>query len=224
MDARILIIDDDAKIAAMMRRGLSFEGFEVSVAASGKEGLYHIAQNEPDLVILDVNMPQMDGHEVCCKIRKVSRIPILMVTGRDSVADKVAGLEIGADDYLVKPFAFEELVARVRALLRRIIKDEGGEQLQFADLSLDINTREIKRGNRAIELSTTEYNLLLYLMSNPQKVLTRELLMEKVWGYDFQGESNVLEVYIGYLRHKLEANGEKRLIQTVRGAGYVLKE
>lgn len=224
MDARILIIDDDAKIAAMMRRGLSFEGFEVSVAASGKKGLTHIAQNEPDLVILDVNMPQMDGHEVCCKIRKGSRIPVLMVTGRDSVADKVTGLEIGADDYLVKPFAFEELVARVRALLRRIVKEEGGEQLQFADLSLDINTREIKRGNRSIELSATEYNLLFYLMSNPQKVLTRELLMEKVWGYDFQGESNVLEVYVGYLRHKLEADGEKRLIQTVRGTGYVLKE
>lgn len=224
MGARILIIDDDPKISAMMRRGLTFEGYEVEVTNNGLEGLRHTVENEPDLILLDVNMPGINGHEVCRRIRKGSKIPILMVTGRDSVADKVEGLELGSDDYLVKPFAFEELVARIKALLRRIVKDEVVQLLQYDNLSLDLNTRLVKRGNRQIELSTTEYNLLFFFLSNPQKVLTRELIMERVWGYDFQGESNVLEVYVGYLRHKLEANGEKRLIQTVRGVGYLLKE
>jgi two-component system, OmpR family, response regulator MprA len=224
VSAKILVIDDDHKITAMIRRGLTFEGYEVTVAHSGREGLLHILDHPTDLVILDVMMPEMDGLEVCRRLRKDGNIPVLMVTGKDSVSDRVEGLETGADDYLVKPFAFEELVARVKALLRRTEKKSNVDLLHFADLTLDLASRSAIRNERQIDLSTTEFNLLLLFMQNPKRVLSRELIMEKVWGYDFQGESNVLEVYVGYLRHKLEEKTETRLIHTVRGAGYVMKE
>lgn len=224
MLAKILVIDDDKKIAAMMRRGLTFEGFEVAVAHDGREGLLQILDHRPDLVILDVMMPGIDGLEVCRRLRKEDNVPVLMVTGRDSVADRVEGLETGADDYLVKPFAFQELVARVKALLRRTDGRTAGDLLAFADLTLDLASRSASRNGRQVDLSTTEFNLLTYFIENPKRVLTRERIMEHVWGYDFEGESNVLEVYVGYLRHKLEEQGECRLIHTVRGAGYVMKE
>jgi two-component system, OmpR family, response regulator MprA len=224
MTAKILVVDDDNKIATMIRRGLTFEGYEVTVANNGRECLLKILESPPDLVILDVMMPGIDGFEVCRRLRLDGNIPILMVTARDAITDKVKGLETGADDYLVKPFAFEELVARVRALLRRTENNLSTDYLHFADLTLNLASHSAIRKNRQIELSTTEFKLLNLLMENPKRVLSRDLLMEKVWGYDFQVESNVLEVYIGYLRHKLELDSESRLIHTVRGAGYVLKE
>ena len=224
MTAKILVIDDDQKIATMVKRGLTFEGYEVVVANNGREGLMEILEQPPELIILDVMMPGIDGLEVCRRIRKDGNIPILMVTGRDSVADRVEGLETGADDYLVKPFAFEELVARVKALLRRTDKNNTGDFIQFSDLTLDLASRIAIRNGRQIELSTTEFNLMELFMQNPKRVLSRDLIMEKVWGYNFQGESNVLEVYVGYLRHKLEENSEERLIHTMRGSGYVMKE
>lgn len=208
----------------MMRRGLTYEGYDVVVAENGREGLLKVLEDTPDVVILDVMMPGIDGLEVCRRLRKEDNIPILMVTARDTVADRVQGLETGADDYLVKPFAFEELVARVKALLRRSASEKEKERLQFSDVILDLNTRTAYRGERMIELSTTEFDLFSFFISNPQRVLTRDLIMEKVWGFDFEGESNVLEVYVGYLRRKLEEQGEPRLIHTVRGAGYVMKE
>ena len=225
MSAKILVVDDDQKITTMMRRGLTFEGYDVDVANSGRECLMKVLENEPDLVILDVMMPDMDGLEVCRRLRKDGKIPILMVTARDSVTDRVNGLETGADDYLIKPFAFAELVARVKALLRRTEQaDNAADVLHFADLTLDLAAHSAIRNKRQIELSTTEFNLLKLFMQNPKRVLSRDLIMEKVWGYDFQVESNVLEVYVGYLRHKLELNSEPRLIHTVRGTGYVLRE
>lgn len=227
VSAQILIIDDDKTVSTMMRRGLTYEGYDAMVADNGKDGLLHILNAPPDLVILDVMMPGIDGLEVCRRLRKDGNIPVLMVTARDSVADRVLGLETGADDYLVKPFAFEELAARVKALLRRAEKskeEDRKERLTFSDLILDLNTREAARGSRKIELSTTEFHLLSCFLNHPRQVLLRETLLEKVWGFDFQGESNVLDVYVGYLRHKLELHGEKRLIHTVRGAGYVMKE
>lgn len=224
MAAKIIVIDDDLKIASMMRRGLTFEGFDVKVANNGREGLMQILEQLPDLVILDVMMPGIDGLEVCRRLRKDGNIPILMVTGRDSVSDRVAGLDTGADDYLVKPFAFEELVARVRALLRRTDNQNTEDFIRFSDLTLDLASRSAVRNERIIELSTTEFNLLELFMQNPKRVLARDLIMEKVWGYNFQGESNVLEVYVGYLRQKLEQQKEPRLIHTVRGLGYVMKE
>ncbi|MEQ6390258.1 response regulator transcription factor [Bacillaceae bacterium S4-13-58] len=226
MTSTILIIDDDHKIAAMMRRGLTFEGYNVLVSHSGKEGLLQLLEENVDLVILDIMMPGIDGIEVCRRIRKEDNIPVLMVTAKDAVSDRVTGFEMGADDYLIKPFAFEELVARVKALLRRV--STGGEQtldfIVFSDLTLDTAGHVAIRKGREIELSTTEYNLLKIFMDNPRRILSRDLIMEKVWGYDFSGESNVLEVYVGYLRNKLESQDEKRLIHTVRGSGYVLKE
>ncbi len=226
MTSTILIIDDDHKIAAMMRRGLTFEGYNVLVSHSGREGLLQLLEENVDLVILDIMMPGINGLEVCRRIRKEDNIPVLMVTAKDAVSDRVTGLEMGADDYLIKPFAFEELVARVKALLRRV--STGGEQtldfILFSDLTLDTAGHIAIRNGREIELSTTEYNLLKLFMDNPRRVLSRDLIMEKVWGYDFSGESNVLEVYVGYLRNKLESQNEKRLIHTVRGSGYVLKE
>ncbi|WP_394237586.1 response regulator transcription factor [Niallia oryzisoli] len=224
MCAKIVVIDDDQKIASMIRRGLTFEGYEVLVANNGREGLMKILEQPPDLVILDVMMPGIDGLEVCRRLRKDGNIPILMVTGRDSVADRVEGLETGADDYLVKPFAFEELVARVKALLRRTENNIAKDYIHFSDLTLNLASHSAKRNGRLIELSTTEYNLLELFMQNPKRILSRDLIMEKVWGYNFKGESNVLEVYVGYLRHKLENQNEPRLIHTVRGSGYVMKE
>lgn len=224
MTARVLLIDDDQKITSMMKRGLTFEGFDVDVANNGREGLMHVIEQPPDLVILDVMMPGIDGLEVCRRLRREGNIPILMVTGRDTVADRVEGLETGADDYLVKPFAFEELVARVKALLRRTDNSTTGELIQFDDLTLNLASRTAVRGGRQIDLSTTEFNLLVLFMQNPNRVLSRDLIMEKVWGFNFQGESNVLEVYVGYLRNKLEKQNEKRLIHTMRGSGYVMKK
>jgi two-component system response regulator MprA len=221
---RILVVDDDAKIRSVVRRGLAYEGYRVIEAASGEEGLQKAREHLPQLVILDVMMPGIDGLEVTRRLRAAGdEVAILMLTARDEVKDRVEGLETGADDYLVKPFSFEELLARVHSLLRRRTSP-AGEVLRFADLEFDVDAREARRGSRRVELTTTEYNLLLLFMRHPRKVLTREVIMDHVWAYDFQGESNVLEVYVRYLRGKLEAAGESRLIHTVRGAGYVLKE
>jgi two-component system response regulator MprA len=221
---RILVVDDDPKIRTVVRRGLAYEGYRVVEAASGEEGLEKAREHLPELVILDVMLPGMDGLEVTRRLRSAGdEVAILMLTARDDVKDRVTGLETGADDYLVKPFSFEELLARVHALLRRR-QAPNGEVLRFADLELDVDAREARRGDRTIGLTTTEYNLLLLFMRHPRKVLTREVIMEHVWSYDFEGESNVLEVYVRYLRSKLEPVDETRLIHTVRGAGYVLKE
>lgn len=219
---RILVIDDDPKITAFLRRGLVHEGYEVEEAHGGEEGLAAAAARPPDLLILDIMMPGLDGLEVCRRLRADSGVPILMLTARDEVADRVRGLEAGADDYLPKPFAFEELLARVRALLRRSGRE--GDHLRFADLVLDTAAREASRGGRAIPLTAKEYDLLALFLRSPRRVLDREAIMAKIWGYDYEGESNVLEVYIGSLRQKLEAGGEARLIHTVRGVGYILKE
>ena len=207
-----------------MKRGLTYEGYDVKLAYSGREGLNNVLDCVPDLVILDVMMPEIDGLEICRRLRKAGNTPILMVTARDSVTDRVVGLETGADDYLVKPFAFEELCARVKALLRRSRGTMERNTLQFSDLLLDLDKRVALRNERIIQLSTTEFKLLHFFMLHPMKVLTRDVIMERIWGYDFQGESNVLEVYVGYLRQKLEQDGNPRLIYTVRGTGYVMKE
>ena len=221
---RILVVDDDAKIRTVVRRGLAYEGYRVVEAASGEEGLEKAREHLPDLVVLDLMLPGIDGLEVTRRLRASGdEIGILMLTARDEVSDRVEGLETGADDYLVKPFSFEELLARVHALLRRRAS-ASGEILRFADLELDVDARDARRGGRRIDLTTTEYNLLLLLIRHPRKVLTRDVIMEHVWSYDFEGESNILEVYVRYLRNKLETAGEARLIHTVRGAGYVLKE
>lgn len=225
MDAHILIVDDDSRVTSALRRTLAYEGYTISTAVNGEGALAVARTKQPDLVILDVMLPGIDGFEVCRKLRAVDEsIAVLMLTARDAVADRVAGLETGADDYLVKPFALEELLARVKALLRRHNPpDIRREALSFADLELDMATREARRGGRTIKLSTTEYELLALFLRNPRVVLTRGVLMDRIWGSDFEGGENVLEVYIGHLRAKLEQEGEKRLIQTVRGAGYVLK-
>jgi two-component system response regulator MprA len=221
--ARILVIDDDPKIRSVVRRGLVYEGFRVTDAGSGEEGLDKARDQTPDLVVLDVMLPGIDGLEVCRRLREAGDdVAILMLTARDEVKDRVEGLETGADDYLVKPFSFEELLARVRALLRRR-PNPAGEVLRFGDLELDVDAQEASRAGRSISLTTTEFNLLLLLMRHPRKVMTRDVIMDRVWSYDFGGESNVLEVYVRYLRNKLEATGEPRLIHTVRGSGYVLK-
>jgi two-component system response regulator MprA len=208
----------------MLERTLSAEGYRVVSAADGGAALATMERSVPDLVVLDVGMPGVDGLAVCRRARSRGlATPILLLTARDSVADRVDGLDAGADDYLVKPFALEELLARVRALMRRAA---GGEHdtLSFGDLSLDRSTRETTRGDRSLELTRTEFNLLELFLLNPRQVLTRSLIFERVWGYDFGFGSNSLDVYIGYLRRKLEAGGEPRLIQTVRGVGYALRE
>lgn len=219
-----MVVDDDAKITALLRRSLTYEGYQVVEAGEGHQALELAEETEPDLVILDVMLPGISGIEVCRRLReKGNQLPVLMLTARDEITDRVQGLDSGADDYLVKPFALEELLARVRALLRRT-QPGGDPQPRFADLVLDTSLREAWRGDRLISLTTKEYELLYYFMRQPRRVISREELMDRIWGYDFSGESNVLEVYIGYLRNKLEASGEKRLIHTVRGAGYVLRE
>ena len=225
MSTHILIVDDDTRLTSALRRTLYYEGYEVSIAENGERALALIRIRIPDLVILDVMLPGIDGLEVCRRIRAADDgIAILMLTARDAVADRVIGLEIGADDYLVKPFALEELLARIKALLRRrTTPDIPREILSFEDLELDTATRQARRGQRIIELSTTEYELLALFLRNPRIVLTRSLLMERIWGNDFEGGPNVLEVYIKHLRNKLEQQGEQRLIQTIRGAGYVLR-
>ncbi len=225
MNAHILIVDDDNRVTNALRRTLAYEGYQVSITANGEGALLIVRTRPPDLVILDLMLPGIDGLEVCRRLRGAGDgIAILMLTARDAIADRVAGLEIGADDYLVKPFALEELLARVKALLRRRNPpDITCEVLVFEDLELDTATRQAKRGSRLIDLSTTEYELLSIFMRNPRIVLTRSLLMDRIWGSDFEGGTNVLEVYIGHLRTKLEQQSERRLIQTVRGAGYVLR-
>ncbi len=224
MKAHILLVDDDPHISQVLRRALAYDGYSVDVAHNGNDALQKTIERPPDLVILDIMMPGMSGLEVCDRLRKAGNLaPILMMTAKDAIADRVAGLDMGADDYLVKPVDLTELQARVRALLRRR-NPEQTEVLRFADLELDTGTRVAHRGARAIELSTTEYELLALFLRRPRQVLTRDIIMDRVWGYDFEGESNVLEVYIGYLRSKLEDKGEPRLIHTVRGAGYVLRE
>ncbi|MEI7025973.1 response regulator transcription factor [Paenibacillus sp. y28] len=226
MREKILVIDDDNKITSMLRRSLAFDGYSVVTAASGSEGLKHLLQEEPDLIILDVMMPQMDGWEVCRRVREAgSEVPVLMLTAKDEIADKVKGLDLGADDYMVKPFALEELLARVRSLLRRKVERTAAStaRISFEDLILDIDTREVFREGNSIELTTKEFELLHLFMQNPKRVLGRDVIMDKIWGIDYSGESNVLEVYIALLRQKLEEYGGKRIIQTVRGAGYVLR-
>jgi two-component system, OmpR family, response regulator MprA len=220
----ILVIEDDPAIRDLLRRGLTYENYKVTVANDGLSGLSAARDNPPDLVILDWMMPGLDGLEVCTRLRAASSVPILMLTAKDSVPDRVLGLESGADDYLVKPFAFPELLARIHALLRRMQPSNKPEILKYADLQLDTGTRLAKRTDRQFELTAKEYDLLEYLMRNPRQVLTREQILDRVWGYDFGGESNVLEVYIRYLRQKTEASQEPRLIHTVRSVGYVLRE
>ncbi|MBM3128734.1 MAG: response regulator transcription factor [Chloroflexi bacterium] len=223
MAERILVIEDEQKIADFLRRGLTYEGFTVEVRLDGETGLKAARDTPPDLVILDVMLPGLDGWEVCRRLRAAGALPILMLTAKDAVPDRVKGFESGADDYVTKPFAFEELIARVRALLRRTRTVE--ETIaRFADLTLNVTTREVTRGTRKIDLTTKEFDLLYFFMRHPRQVLTRELIYDRIWGYDFGGESNILEVYIRYLRTKLEQAGEPRLIQTVRGVGYALRE
>jgi len=220
----VLVADDDRKITDMLRRTLAYEGYQVVTAADGHETLAQARAHRPDLVVLDWMMPGLDGLEVARRLRAADDMPILMLTARDAVEDRVEGLDSGADDYLVKPFAPAELLARVRALLRRAERSEAEAALAYADLSLDPVTRETRRGARAFNLSPKEFDLLAYLLRNPRHVLPRERILEEVWGYDFGREDNVLDVYIGYLRAKTEAGGEPRLIQTVRGVGYVLRD
>jgi len=220
---RILVVDDDSHILSFLKRGLVYEGYTVDTASSGTEALAQARENEPELVILDIMMPGIDGIEVCKRFRQASAVPILMLTAKGTVDDRVVGLDSGADDYLVKPFAFDELLARIRALLRRRQPRER-ELLRFNDLSLDTASREVKRGDELIALTSQEFDLLELFLRHPRQVLNRDLIYEKVWGYDFGGESNVIEVYVRYLRAKLEASGKPRLIHTIRGVGYVLRE
>ncbi|PAT10666.1 DNA-binding response regulator [Corynebacterium hadale] len=228
---KILVADDEQAVRESLRRSLRFNGYEVCLAEDGEEALDLIRAEEPDLTILDVMMPKLDGLGVCRTLRSSGYDrPVLMLTARDGVSDRVAGLDAGADDYLPKPFALEELLARVRSLLRRARADsiEGGDHessaLKFEDLTLNPETRDVTRGSRTISLTRTEFALLHLLMQNPRRVLTRQTILGEVWGYDFPTSGNALEVYIGYLRRKTEAAGEPRLIHTVRGVGYVLRE
>jgi two-component system, OmpR family, response regulator MprA len=225
-DVRILVVDDDPGVRESLRRSLIFNGYEVELAEDGQRGLSSIALRRPDALVLDVMMPGIDGLETCRRLRAAGEdLPVLMLTAREAVADRVGGLDAGADDYLVKPFALEELLARLRALLRRSLGGpDAGQQLKFSDLSVDLGTREVWRGTRSMSLTRTEFHLLELLMRHPRQVLERNQILEEVWGYDFPTTANSLEVYVGYLRRKLEADGEPRLIHTVRGVGYSLRE
>jgi two-component system, OmpR family, response regulator MprA len=222
---KILVVDDERAVRESLRRALELEGYEIELAEDGAQALERLRSDpEPDAMVLDVLMPGMDGLEVSRTVRRNgNKLPILMLTARTQVEDRVEGLDAGADDYLTKPFALEELLARVRALLRRT-SDGSGQTLRFADLELDPGTREVRRGDEKIELTRTEFSLLELFLLNPRQVLTRSLIFERVWGYDFGFASNSLDVYIGYLRRKTEAGGKPRLIHTVRGVGYALRE
>jgi two-component system response regulator MprA len=222
---RVLVVDDERAVRDSLRRALELEGYDVELAADGEEALARLGQNgEPDAIVLDILMPRMDGLEVCRRLRREGhRLPVLMLTARDEVENRVAGLDAGADDYVTKPFALEELLARLRALLRRTTSGSG-EVLRFADLELDPKTREVRRAGEPIELTRTEFSLLELFLLNPRQVLTRSVIFERVWGYDFGFSTNSLDVYIGYLRRKTEAGERPRLIQTVRGVGYALRE
>ena len=223
--ATVLVVDDEPAVRAALERALRIERYDVRLAGDGTEALALLAERSPDAIVLDVAMPDVDGLEVCRRLRATGdRTPVLMLTARDSVDDRVAGLDAGADDYLVKPFALEELLARLRALLRRGAGGERTETLRYADLELDTLGHTVRRGRRPIELTRTEFLLLELFLRHPRQVLTRSQIFERVWGYDFGPASNSLEVYVGYLRRKTEANGEPRLIHTVRGVGYVLRE
>lgn len=230
MAVNILVVDDDRAVRDSLRRSLTFNGYEVETAHDGLDAYEKIRSARPDAVVLDVMMPNVGGNELCRRLRSSGdNLPVLMLTARDSVSDRVAGLDVGADDYLPKPFALEELLARLRALLRRAdsaeeLEDEPAEVLSFADLTLDQGSRDVSRGERSISLTRTEFSLLEMLLANPKRVLTRGRILEEVWGYDFPTSGNALEVYIGYLRRKTEAGGEPRLIHTVRGVGYVLRD
>jgi two-component system, OmpR family, response regulator MprA len=222
---KILVVDDERAVRESLRRALELEGYEIELAADGREALERLeAEAQPDAVILDVLMPGVDGLEVCRRLRRSgSRLPVLMLTARDAVENRVAGLDAGADDYVTKPFALEELLARIRALLRRTTNG-ADEALRFADLELNPGTREVRRGGELIDLTRTEFSLLELFLRNPRQVLTRSIIFERVWGYDFGYGSNSLDVYVGYLRRKTEAGGKPRLIHTVRGVGYALRE
>ena len=222
---RVLVVDDEPAVREALRRALALEGYDVELAENGAEALRKVGPTDPDVVVLDVLMPEVDGLAACRRLRAEGNdVPVLMLTARAGIGDRVDGLDAGADDYLVKPFALEELLARIRALLRRGGHDRGEQPLHFADVELDPATREVRRGDRQVELTRTEFNLLELFLRNPRQVLTRSLIFERVWGYDFGPTSNALDVYIGYLRRKTEAGGEPRLIQTVRGVGYALRE
>ena len=219
---KVLVVDDEPAARTALERALALAAYDVGLAEDGRAALDHLVEHRVDAVVLDVAMPGLDGLEVCRRLRAAGdRTPVLMLTARDAVDDRVAGLDAGADDYLVKPFALDELLARLRALLRRT--GQAGE-LRFSDLSLDPATRDVHRGERDVELTVTEFNLLELFLRNPRQVLRRSLIYDRVWGYDFGPDSHALDVYVGYLRRKLEADGESRLIHTVRGVGYALRE
>jgi DNA-binding response OmpR family regulator len=220
----ILLVEDEIKLARFIELELESEGYRVSVAHDGMSGLSLARESEPDLAILDWMMPGLTGVELCRRLRSTGiKIPVILLTAKDEVGDRVTGLDAGADDYLVKPFSIEELLARIRAHLRRT-QETDSDLLQFEDLSLNRRTREVHRGQRSIELTAKEFDLLQYLMSHPRQVFTREQILENIWGYDFLGDSNIIEVYVRYLRLKLEQDSEKRLIHTARGVGYSLRE
>jgi two-component system, OmpR family, response regulator MprA len=221
---RILVIEDEARIAQFVERGLIYEGYRVNVAHDGQDGLQLAHDNPPDLVILDWMLPGLDGLEVCKRLRAASEVPIVMLTAKDDVKDRVLGLDAGADDYIIKPFSIDELMARVRAQFRRVHPTSRPEVLRFADLTLDTGTHRAHRSGHAIDLTAKEYDLLELFMRNPRQILTRDVIFDRVWGYDFGGESNIIEVYVRYLRQKTEIDNEHRLIHTVRGVGYVLRE
>jgi two-component system, OmpR family, response regulator MprA len=223
MTARILVIEDEDRIRQFLQRGLAYEGYRVDTAVDGRTGLDIARDSPPDLVLLDIMLPGMDGLEVCRRLRAVGDVPILMLTAKESIEDRVAGLDAGADDYLVKPFAFDELLARVRALLRRAQPTQP-QVYRFGDLELDTGTRQGRRAGRTFDLTAKEYELLELFLRNPRQVLTRDVIFDRVWGYDFGGESNIIEVYVRYLRQKTEIGSLPRLIHTVRGVGYVLRE
>jgi len=223
--SQILVVDDEPAVRRALERALRLENYEVELAADGREALDALAERPPDAIILDVSMPGIDGLEVCRRLRASGdRTPVLMLTARDGIDDRVTGLDVGADDYLVKPFALRELQARLRALLRRTAEDDGAEALRYADMMLDPIAHEVYRGERKIELSKTEFLLLELFLKHPRQVLTRSTIFENVWGYDFGPTSNALGVYMGYLRRKTEEGGEPRLLHTVRGIGYVLRD
>jgi two-component system, OmpR family, response regulator MprA len=221
----VLVTDDDRAVREALERALQLAGYEVELASDGDSALAAIERRTPDAVVLDIMMPGLDGLDVTRRLRRTgNRVPILLLTARDAVDDRVEGLDAGADDYLPKPFALDELLARIRALLRRALDKEPAALLRFADLSFDLGSMDARRGGRRFELTTTEAHLLELFMRNPRQVLPRSLIYERVWGYDFSHSSNALDVYVGYLRRKLETDGEARLIHTVRGMGYVLRE
>ena len=224
MKSHILLVEDEAKLAQFIKLELEFEQYQVTLAPDGFTGLSSAREIQPDLILLDWMLPGISGPEICRRLRQTGdKVPIILLTAKDEVSDRVAGLDAGADDYVIKPFSIEELLARIRANLRRDL-DEQVDLLQFGDLSLNRSTREVFRGQRGIELTAKEFDLLEYLLSHPRQVLTRDQILERVWGYDFMGDSNIIEVYVRYLRLKLEQQQEPRLIQTVRGVGYVLRE